>query len=120
MEELFLRLFLLREELYIVHDDEVVLTILFLEAVGRSLPYCVCVLNRKLLGGEVIDLSVRVELLELVPNCLNKVRFSAASVSIYEKRVVRDARPLNGGHSGGVREFVEGTHDEGIEGIARV
>src|SRR3989344_2464091 len=120
VKELLLRLLGVRDELHVIHDEHVVLTVLVLEAVRATGAHGIDVIDSEALRGHIENLLVRVRFLEMIPYRLNEVRLAAPRRAVNEERVVRKAGTLEDGLRGGACELVEGADDERFERIAGV
>src|SRR3989338_4436173 len=120
MEEFLLRLLGVRDELHVVHDEDVVLAILVLEAVRAAGAHGIDVIDGETLRGHIEDILIRVLFLEMIPYRLNKVRLAAPRRAVNEERVVRKTRALEDGLRGGVRKLIERPDDERFERVPRV
>src|SRR3989338_10447237 len=120
MKEFFLGLLRICYELYVVHDENIVVPVLVFEIVGTASLHCIDVIHREALGGYIKDLHTTTALLEMVADGLYEMCFSPTRAAINEERIINEAGPIDECTGRGVRELVEGTHYKRLEGVARV
>ena len=84
MKEFFLSLFFFGEELHVVHNEKVVLTILIFKAVRGPLLHRVGIIDGEFFRGEIKYFSPRVLFLKMIADGLYEMRFPAARVAVNE------------------------------------
>jgi hypothetical protein len=121
VEELFLRLLAAREELDVVHQQDVaVVAVAVAELVDAVVLQRPDELVREALGREVEHARVRVVLEHAVPDGVHEVGLAEPDAAVDEERVVALAPRRRAGHRGGVRELVRGADDVVGEAVAGI
>ena len=118
MEKLLLGLLFAGDELYVIHQQQVRLTVFF--------PHFGCFVGAGLDGGhqlvgqvvalDVGDLGLGIVFLDDVGNGVDQVGLAKAGVPVNEEGVVVLGRMLRHRHGGGVGQLVGGAHHEGVKG----
>ena len=120
MEKFLLRGVLARDELDIVHEEEVGVAVFVTElevlAAADGVDQLVC----ELVALDVDDVIVRVLALDLVGDGIEQVRLAEAGLAIDEQGVIGVGGVIRDGAGGGKRVLVRRTDDEFIERILRV
>ena len=116
MEEFFLSLFFIGEELHIIHDKGVVLAVFVFETVGGTTLETIEIINRKALAGNVEHLLAWT--LEVITHSLDEVGFTVASLSIDKKWIVWNTRLLTDCFGRSVSKGVEWANYEGGKCVA--
>ena len=120
MEKFLLRGVLARDELNIVHEEEVGVAVFVTElevlAAADGVDQLVC----ELVALDVDDVIVRVLALDLVGDGIEQVRLAEAGLAIDEQGVIGVGGVIRDGAGGGKRVLVRRTDDEFIERILRV
>src|SRR3989338_4420115 len=120
MEEFLLRFLCICYELYVVHDQDIILSILIFKTIRSAGAHGVNVINSEPLGSHIQHLFVGVNLLKAVSYCLYKMCLAMPRRAVDEKGVVCEAWPLKHCLRGCVRQLIEGANHEGIKSVARV
>src|SRR3989338_1104656 len=120
VEQFLLCFFGIGDKLDVVHDEDVVLAVLIFEIVRPAASYRIDVVGGEALRRYVQNLHIAAGFFEVITDRLNEMGFAASRRTVYEKRIISEARPLDERFCRGVGELVKGPHDEGIESIARV
>ncbi len=121
MKEFFLAAILVAgEELNIVHDEDIIFAILLLKGLESRCLERVHYLLDELVRGHVVNVLVGGRSLDVVSHCLDKMCFAMTSRAIDEEWIVGNARASYHRLGRSVSKFIEGSDDEGVEGIARV
>src|SRR3989344_5516586 len=120
MKKLLLCFFCVRDELNVIHYQNVVLPVLVFEAIRASGAHSIYVINRESLGCNVEYLFIGVRFFEIVAHRLYEVSFSVPRRAIDKKRVVYLPRSFNNRFCGRVRELVEWANNESLKRITRV
>ena len=120
MKKFFLCFLGARDELDIVHNKHVILTVLVFEIIGSTISYGINVINGEALRSDVEHFFVCVLFLKVIPDCLNEVGFAVTGLAVNEKRIIGKARALQDCFGGGVGELVEWSDHKCIKCIARI
>ena len=120
MEKFLLRGVLARDELNIVHEEEVGVAVFVTElevlAAADGVDQLVC----ELVALDIDDVIVRVLALDLVGDGIEQVRLAEAGFAVDEKGIIGVRGVVRDGAGGGKRVLVRRTDDEFIERILRV
>ncbi len=119
MEELRLRAFLARQELHVVHEQHVDAAIALAEIQDAIVANGVDHLVHEPLGRDVSQLQIFHVRDDIVPDGVHQVRLPESHPAVDEQRVVRSRRRFGDRTTGGVRELVRRSDDEGVERVAR-
>src|SRR5215203_3934143 len=117
VEERFLGLYLVLQELDIVHQEHVVLPVALLELQRRVVPHGVDEVVSELLAGYVADAHAGVLILHVVAHGAQEVRLPEPDPPIDEQWVVDEPRGLRHRQRCRVGEPVAGPDDEGVERV---
>ena len=120
VEELFLRSFLVRDELDVVDQQEVDPAVACPEVIDLALLDARDELVGELLGCGVDDALPRELGRDLVADGMHQVGLAEPDAAVQEERVVRVTRALRHRQAGRVGQAIGGPDDEVVEGIARV
>ena len=125
MEELLEGRFFALEELDIIDQKNVDLTVAALESfhaavVLVAVAYAGDEVGDEDLGVDVLDADSRVERLGVVADGVQQVGLAQSGAAVDEQGVVGTGRGLGHRQGSGVGEPVGGTGDVGVEGVARV
>src|SRR5215831_11516371 len=120
VEELFLRSFLVLQELDVVDQQHVHVAVTAPEPVLLAVPDHVDEVVGELFRADIPHLDALVEALRVVPDGVQQVGLAQAGVAVDEQRVIRLRGRLGDRHRGGVREAVARADDERLEGVLGV
>ena len=120
VEELFLRPFLVGDELDVVDEQQVDAPVARPEVVDLALLDAGDELVGELLAGRVDDALAREARQHLVADGVHQVGLAEAHAAVQEERVVGVAGSLGHGQAGGVGQTVGRADDEVAERVARV
>ena len=119
VEKLLLRRALARDELDIVHEEQIHIAVLHPEILDRAVLYRADHLVCEVVALDVGELFVRLPLVDGLSYRKEQVRLAEAGVAVDEQGIIGLRRGI--GHRDGrrVRELVGVAHDEAVKGIAR-
>ena len=120
VEELFLRLRLVGEELDVVHKEDVDIAVAALEVCGFVVANRVDELVGELFGADVAHLGPGEEGPRVVTDGVQEVGFSQSAIAIDEERVVGLGGSLGNGNGSRVGEAVARSDDERLEHVLGV
>ena len=95
MEELFLRGFFVTEELNIINQQQVNISVLLTKL---FLLFCLDGINEvigKILAGDIFNVGSGIILQDQIPDRLHQMRFSQANAAVNKQRVVSRTRRLS-------------------------
>ena len=115
MEEFLLRLLLALQELDIVDNQAVNITVLLAEGLSRLILDRIDDFVRELFTGGVEHLHAGVVLLDAVADSVHQVSFAQTNTAVQEERVVGMRRIVGYSLSGSVRKAVGVADNEGFK-----
>ena len=120
VEELFLRAFLLRQKLDVIHQEHIDVAELVAKAGHLVVTQRVDHLVGELFTGDVTDGRLWLTPPDLVPDGLHQVGLAHSDAAVQEERVVGLGRTLCHGLARRVRELIAAADHEGIKRVARI
>ena len=120
VEELFLRLLLVFQELDVVDEQDIDFAVAATETLGLAVADRVDEVVGELFGTDVTHAGAVEKAHGVVPDRVQQVRLAEPGFAVDEQRVVRLGRRLGDGDGRGVGKSVAGPDHEGFEGVLRV
>ena len=120
VEELFLDAFLALDELDVIDEQHVDVAVAAFEGDLAVVAERVDEVVGEFLGGDVLDPHPGEQPLRIVAGGMQQVCLAETRLAPNEQRVVGAGGCFGDRQSGGVREPIGGTDDEGVEGVAAV
>ena len=115
MEELLLRLLFAGDELHVVHQQQVRLTVLLPHLRSLTLPDSIHQLVGQVVALHVSDLGPGVVPADDVGDGIDQMGLAQAGVPVDQQGVVVLSRMLRHGDGGGISQLVGRAHHEGLE-----
>ena len=119
VEELGLRSLLAREELDVVHEQDVNAAVPLAKIQDAIVTHRVDHLVHEPLGRDVRQLQALQMVCDVMSDRVHQMRLAQPHATVNEERVVGTRRRFRDGAAGGMRELIRRSDDERVERVAR-